>query len=70
MGIAMSDSDNPVQKESPLKLFIPSENRPRSLEGYIRDAWAVARVLEAWAALEASPAPPEDEKTEDGCRCS
>jgi hypothetical protein len=63
MGAVMSDSDNASQKESPLKLFIPSENRPRSLEGYIRDAWAVARVLEAWAALETFPAPSEDEKT-------
>jgi hypothetical protein len=51
-GTPMSDSDNASEKETTLKLYISSENRPRSLDRYIRDAWAVARVLEAWAAID------------------
>ena len=50
--VAMSDSDNTTEKKTPLRLFISAENRPQSLERYIRDGWAVARVLEAWAAME------------------
>ena len=48
----MSDSDNTSEKHSFPKLFISSEHRPQSLERYIRNGWAVARVLEAWAAME------------------